>query len=104
MIRWPGKVPAGKVENGIISGLDWFPTFLAAAGNPNIAEELKKGKQFGDKTYKVYLDGYNQMERSVGPPRDILFHRGHTERGTHRRLQVSLHRSAGRLARRHGQG
>ena len=48
MIRWPGKVPAGKVENGIISGLDWFPTFLAAAGNPNIAEELKKGKQIGD--------------------------------------------------------
>ena len=45
MIRWPGKVPAGKVENGIISGLDWFPTFLAAAGNPNIVEELKKGKE-----------------------------------------------------------
>ena len=44
MIRWPGKVPAGKVENGLISGLDWFPTFLAAAGT-NIAEELKKGKQ-----------------------------------------------------------
>ena len=44
MIRWPGKVPAGKVENGIISGLDWFPTFVAAAGNPNIADELKKGK------------------------------------------------------------
>ena len=52
MIRWPGKVPAGKVENGIISGLDWFPTLLAAAGNPNIAEELKKGKQIGDTTYK----------------------------------------------------
>jgi arylsulfatase len=33
MIRWPGKVPAGKVENGIMSGLDWFPTFVAAAGN-----------------------------------------------------------------------
>jgi arylsulfatase A-like enzyme len=48
-----GKVPAGKVENGIISGLDWFPTFLAAAGNPNIADELKKGKQLGDRTYKV---------------------------------------------------
>jgi arylsulfatase A-like enzyme len=44
MIRWPGRVPVGKVENGIISGLDWFPTFVAAAGNPNIAEVLKKGK------------------------------------------------------------
>ena len=49
MIRWPGKVPAGKVENGIISGLDWFPTLVAAAGNPNIIEELKKGKQIGDR-------------------------------------------------------
>src|SRR4030088_680777 len=66
MIRWPGKVPAGKVENGIISGLDWFPTFLAAAGNPNIVEELKKGKQIGDRTYKVHLDGYNQMDMITG--------------------------------------
>jgi arylsulfatase A-like enzyme len=66
MIRWPGKVPAGKVENGIISGLDWFPTFLAAAGNPNIVEELKKGKQIGDTTYKCHLDGYNQMDMITG--------------------------------------
>jgi arylsulfatase len=66
MIRWPGKVPAGKVENGIMSGLDWFPTFVAAAGNSNIAEELRKGKQLGDKTYKVYLDGYNQMDLITG--------------------------------------
>ena len=66
MIRWPGKVPAGKVENGIISGLDWFPTFLAAAGNPNIIEELKKGKQLGDRTYKVHLDGYDQTNMITG--------------------------------------
>ncbi len=66
IIRWPGKVPAGKVENGIISGLDWFPTFVAAAGNPNIAAELKQGKQIGDTTYKVYLDGYNQMDMITG--------------------------------------
>ncbi|MGO9567329.1 MAG: arylsulfatase [Desulfomonilaceae bacterium] len=66
IVRWPGKVPAGKVENGIVSGLDWFPTFVAAAGNPNIAEELKKGKQLGDRTYKVYLDGYNQMDLITG--------------------------------------
>jgi arylsulfatase len=66
MIRWPGKVPAGKVENGIISGLDWFPTFVAAAGNPNIAAELLKGKQLGDRTYKVHLDGYNQMDMITG--------------------------------------
>jgi arylsulfatase A-like enzyme len=65
-IRWPGKVPAGKVENGIISGLDWFPTFLAAAGNPNIAEELKKGKQIGDTTFKCHLDGYDQTDMITG--------------------------------------
>ncbi len=66
MIRWPGKVPAGKVENGIISGQDWFPTFVAAAGNPNIIEELKKGKQLGGKDYKVHLDGYNQLDMITG--------------------------------------
>ena len=66
IIRWPGKIPAGKVENSIVSGLDWFPTFVAAAGNPNIVDELKKGKQFGDRTYKVHLDGYNQMDLITG--------------------------------------
>src|SRR5277367_5863731 len=58
ILRWPGKVAAGKVENGIFSGLDWFPTFVAAAGNPNIVAELQQGKQLGDRTFKVHLDGY----------------------------------------------
>jgi arylsulfatase len=66
MIRWPGRVPAGKVENAIVSGLDWFPTFVAAAGSPNIVAELKQGKQLGDRTYKVHLDGYNQMDLISG--------------------------------------
>jgi len=66
ILRWPGKVPAGKVENQIVSGLDWFPTLVAAAGNPNIVEDLKKGKQLGDSTYKVHLDGYNQMDLITG--------------------------------------
>ena len=66
MIRWPGKVPAGKVENGIISGLDWFPTLVAAAGNPNIKDELLKGKQIGDRTYKNHLDSYNQLDMITG--------------------------------------
>src|SRR5437899_10227343 len=52
MVRWPGKVPAGKVENGIVSGLDWFPTLVAAAGNPNVTTELPQGKQVGDRTFK----------------------------------------------------
>ena len=54
------------MDNGIISGLDWFPTFLAAPGNPNIGEELKQGKKLGDATYKVHLDGYNQMDLITG--------------------------------------
>lgn len=66
LIRWPGKIPAGKVENGIFSGLDWFPTFVAAAGNPNIVDELKKGKQIGGTTYKVHLDGYDQTDVLTG--------------------------------------
>lgn len=66
LIRWPGKVPAGKVENGMFSGLDWFPTFVAAAGNPNIVEELKQGKKLGGKDYKVHLDGYNQTDLITG--------------------------------------
>jgi arylsulfatase len=66
IIRWPGHVPAGKVENAIISGLDWFPTLLAAAGNSNVVDELKKGKHLCDRTYKVHLDGYNQMDLITG--------------------------------------
>jgi arylsulfatase len=66
IIRWPGRVPAGKVENALMSGLDWFPTLVAAAGNPNIADELKRGKQIGDRTYKVHLDGYNQTDLITG--------------------------------------
>ncbi len=66
IIRWPGHVPAGTVENGIISGLDWFPTFVAAAGNPNIKQELLKGKKIGDRTYKNHLDSYNQMDMITG--------------------------------------
>ena len=54
------------VENGIISGLDWFPTFVAAAGNPNIKEELLKGKTVGDRTYKNHLDSYNQLDLITG--------------------------------------
>ena len=60
--RWPGHIKPGTVENGIFSGMDWFPTFVAAAGDPDIVDELKKGKDVGGTTYKVHLDGYNQMD------------------------------------------
>jgi arylsulfatase len=66
ILRWPGHVPADSVQNGIFSGLDWLPTFVAAAGNPNVTDELLKGKTIGDRTYKNHLDGYNQMEAITG--------------------------------------
>jgi arylsulfatase len=66
IIRWPGKVPADTVQNGIFSGLDWLPTFVAAAGNPNINDELLKGKEIGGRTYKNHLDGYNQLAAITG--------------------------------------
>jgi arylsulfatase A-like enzyme len=66
IIRWPGKVPADTVQNGIFSGLDWLPTFVAAAGNPNIVDELLKGKEIGGRVYKNHLDGYNQLAAITG--------------------------------------
>ncbi|HKP97040.1 MAG TPA: arylsulfatase [Fibrobacteria bacterium] len=64
--RWPGRIPAGKIENGLISGLDWFPTFMAAAGNRNIVQELRNGRVLNDKHFKVHLDGYDQLEFITG--------------------------------------
>ncbi len=66
LLRWPGHVPADSVQNGIFSGMDWFPTFLDAAGNPNITDQLLKGVTLGDRTYKNHLDGYDQMAAITG--------------------------------------
>lgn len=59
MVRWPGKIKAGSVSNGITSHLDWLPTLLAAAGEPDIKSKLLTGYQVGNKTFKIHLDGYN---------------------------------------------
>ncbi|MFB3055632.1 MAG: arylsulfatase [Ignavibacteriaceae bacterium] len=78
LVRWPGHIEAGSVSNEIISGMDWLPTLLAAAGNPNIKEELLKGKTVGDKTFKVHLDGYNFLPYLTGKvdkgPRQEIFY------------------------------
>jgi arylsulfatase len=66
ILRWPGHVPADSIQNGIFSGMDWFPTFVAAAGNPDINDQLLKGVKLGDRTYKNHLDGYNQMDLITG--------------------------------------
>ena len=66
IIRWPGQVKPGSVENGIFSGLDWLPTLTAAAGNPNITDQLLNGVTLEGRTYKNHLDGYNQTALLTG--------------------------------------
>ena len=66
MIRWPGKIPAGVVSNEIISHLDWLPTLVAAAGDPDVKEKLLDGPRGGGKTFKVHLDGYNFLPYLTG--------------------------------------
>src|SRR5215204_6067064 len=66
MVRWPGRICAGQVLNGIVSHNDWLPTFLAAAGVPDIVEQLKAGHTIGDTTYKVHIDGYNLLPYLTG--------------------------------------
>jgi arylsulfatase len=78
MVRWPGHIKAGSVSNEIVSGMDWLPTFLAAAGDPDIKKELLKGKKAGAHTYKVHLDGYNILPMLTGKtdksPRHEIFY------------------------------
>lgn len=77
LVQWPSGIPSGVVENGLMSGLDWFPTLVAAAGNPNIVSELKNGKTIDGKTYKVHLDGYNQLDMLTGQGesnRNVLYY------------------------------
>ncbi|WP_088156414.1 arylsulfatase [Achromobacter xylosoxidans] len=68
MVRWPGKIPAGEVKRGMVSGMDWFPTLLAATGDANVKERLLDGwtPQAGGTKFKVHLDGYNQLGYLTG--------------------------------------
>ena len=78
IVRWPGHIPAGSVLNGIVSHNDWFVTLLAAAGNPDIAEQLRAGTDLGGTEYKVHLDGFNQLDYITGntdqSPRQHFFY------------------------------
>jgi arylsulfatase len=66
MIRWPGRIQPGSVSNEMLSALDWMPTLLAAAGDPNIKDKLLRGHTAAGKTFKVHLDGYNQLAHLTG--------------------------------------
>jgi arylsulfatase A-like enzyme len=78
MVRWPGRIPAGVVLNGIVSHNDWFVTLLAAAGVPNIAEQLRSGAELAGTTYRVHLDGHDQLAYLTGEsdasPREHFFY------------------------------
>jgi arylsulfatase A-like enzyme len=66
VVRWPGHIPAGQVLNGIVSHADWFVTLLAAAGDADVADRLKAGADLDGVTYKVHLDGHNQLDYLTG--------------------------------------
>jgi len=78
MVRWPRKIKPGQVLNGIITHNDWFPTLLAAAGVPDIADQLRSGVELSGTTYKVHLDGHNQLPYLTGDvdesPRNYFFY------------------------------
>jgi arylsulfatase len=66
LIRWPGHIPPGTDANGIQSNEDLFVTLAAAAGLPNLKEDLLKGYAMNGTTYKVHLDGYNNLDYWTG--------------------------------------
>jgi arylsulfatase len=77
-IRWPGHIQPDSVSNEIVSGLDWLPTLLAAAGDPDVRPKLLKGYTVRGTTYKVHLDGYNLVPYLTGQeqksPRRAFFY------------------------------
>jgi arylsulfatase A-like enzyme len=83
LMRWPEKIPAGQVLNGIFSLEDVLPTVMAAVGVPDIKEKLLTGYQTGDKHFRVHLDGYNQLPYLTGgsgdSPRHEFFYYGEHE-------------------------
>jgi arylsulfatase len=78
VVRWPGVIKPGTIYNDMISQEDWMPTLLAAAGEPDIVEKLKKGHQANGKTFKVHADGYNFLpyfkgEVKQAPRKSIMY-------------------------------
>ena len=78
LVRWPGVIKPGTVDNNIISQEDWMPTVLAAAGDPDVVDKLKKGHKANGKTFKVHADGYNFLpyfkgEEKESPRKEIYY-------------------------------
>jgi arylsulfatase len=77
-IRWPGKIKAGSILNGIGCHQDMLPTLLAAAGDPDVSKKLLTGYKVGDKTFRVHIDGVNLLAYLTGQvkesPRESFFY------------------------------
>jgi arylsulfatase len=78
VVRWPGRIEAGSVANGIVQHHDWLPTFLAMAGAPDVPEKLKQGYKAGGRTFKNHIDGFNLLPYLTGEtkecPRNFFFY------------------------------
>ena len=70
MVRWPGKIKPGQVSTEIVQHHDWFPTFLAMAGDPDVIEKLKKGYKAIGRTYKNHIDGFNLLPYLTGKEKE----------------------------------
>ena len=66
LIKWPGQIPAGRAANGIQSHEDLYVTLAAAAGVPNLKEDLRKGQKLNGTDFKVHLDGHNNLDYWTG--------------------------------------
>jgi arylsulfatase len=77
MVRWPGVIQPGTVINDVVAHEDWIPTLMAAVGEPDVVGKLKSGMELGGKSFKVHLDGYNQMDHLAGkspsPRREFFY-------------------------------
>jgi len=78
LVRWPGKIAAGSISNGIVQHHDWLPTFLAMAGDTDVVERLKKGATVNGKKFKNHIDGYDLLPHLTGEqkesPRQTFFY------------------------------
>ena len=77
-LRWPGRIPAGKMLNDIVAHQDMLPTLLAAAGEPDIKAKLLQGHESGARKFKAHIDGVNVLDYLTGKakesPRKAFFY------------------------------
>ena len=82
LVRWPGRIPAGRVSNEIVHQIDLFPTIAAAVGAPQIVPTDRaidgvnqlpffEGKQQKSNRTTVLFYTNNQPNQ---PPRAVKWH------------------------------